>query len=84
MPPGITGRQLVSLLKKDGWIEGNRTRHGIFLWKRFPGETIPRTIVVPSKNDELPEGTLGVILGVKQTRLGKAGLLALIQRYGQP
>ncbi len=81
MPPSLSGKQVIALLRKDGWTEGGRTRHGVFLWKRFPGESIPRMTVVPDKSDALPDGTLGAILGVKQTRLGKSGLLALIRKY---
>jgi hypothetical protein len=67
MPPAISGRQLIALLKRDGWIETGRRTHGIFMYKRFPGEKLPITTVVPDKSSALPDGTLGAILGVKQT-----------------
>lgn len=37
-----------------------------------------------SPSDDLPAGTLGAILSVKQTGLGKDGLQRLIDRYGLP
>jgi len=55
--PSLTGRQLIKLLVKDGWLTGRKSRHG-------------RTL------------TLSQILGIKQTGLGKAGLLALLNKYG--
>ena len=80
----LTGRQLIALLEKDGWRRGGRRTHGVFLYKQFPGEKVPRTTVVPDKTDDLPDGTLGVILGVKQTALGKTGFQQLIDKYGLP
>ncbi|MBM3924872.1 MAG: addiction module toxin, HicA family [SAR202 cluster bacterium] len=74
MPPAVSGRQLIALLKKDGWTEAGRRTHGIFLYKRLPGEKLPRTTVVPDKSGTLLDGALGAILGVKQTGLGKTGL----------
>ena len=70
----ISGRELLRLLERDGWVSGGRRRHGIFLSKRFPGERMPRTTVIPDKSSDLPNGTLRAILGNKQTGLGFAGL----------
>ncbi len=81
MPANLSGRQLIELLDKDGWIQGRRTRHGIFYSKQFPGERIPRSTVIPDKSDPLPDGTLGAILGVKQTGLGRSGLNDIMQRF---
>ncbi|MBI2918621.1 MAG: type II toxin-antitoxin system HicA family toxin [Chloroflexi bacterium] len=78
----ISGRQLIRLLEIDGWQVRGRATHGVFLFKKFPGETIPRTTVVPDKADDLPDGTLGAILGVKQTGLGRTGLKTLIEKHG--
>ena len=78
----LTGKQLAMLLARDGWVVGRRTTHGIFFSKRFPDELMPRSTVVPDKSDALPNGTLGAILGVRQTGLGKAGLDALMAKYG--
>jgi predicted RNA binding protein YcfA (HicA-like mRNA interferase family) len=78
----ITGRQLIRLLELDGWQRRDRATHGIFLYKHFSGEKIPRSTVVPDKSDDLPGGTLGAILGVRQTGLGKNGLDTLIRKHG--
>ena len=82
MPNNPSGRELMTLLKRDGWAEGGRRTHGVFFSKRFPGERIPRSPVVSNKSDPLPDPTLGAILSVKQTGLGKNGLNELIERYG--
>ena len=66
------------LLERDGWMPGRRANHGIFFSKQFPSETRPRTTVIPDKSEPLPNGTLGAILGPKQTGIGRAGLQALI------
>ena len=76
-PGAITGPGLIRLLEKDGWLRGRMTRHGQALRKPFPDKT--RITVVPTKNAPLPDGTLGGILGPKQTGLGKAGLQRLIR-----
>jgi len=78
--PALTGRQLIKLLRKDGWVTGRKSRHGRTLTKKF-GAAV-RVTFVPEKSSPLPDGTLSQIMGVKQTGLGKAGLLALLNRYG--
>ena len=78
--PAITGKQLIRLLKKDGWTEGGRTRHGISLTKHISGRT--KVTVIPDTNASLPNGTLSAILGIKQTGIGKGGLLKLLNKYG--
>ena len=78
----VTGRELIRLLELDGWTRAGRRTHGIFLWKRFEGENIARTTVVPDKSQTLPRGTLGAILGIKQTGLGAEGLTRLVELYG--
>ena len=78
--PAITGVQLIRLLKKDGWIEKRRTKHGIALAKSFQDRT--RVTVVPYTRAPLDDGTLAAILGPKQTCITKAGLLELISKYG--
>ena len=83
MPPSLSGKQLASLLEKDGWQRGGRRNHGVYYYKRFPGEAIPRSTVVPEKSSDLPRGTLGAILSVKQTGLGSTGLQELLDRYGK-
>ena len=77
-----SGRELMALLTRDGWIEGGRRTHGVFFSKQFLGERIPRSTVIPDKSGPLPDMTLGAILSVKQTALGKNGLNDLIERVG--
>lgn len=76
-----TGRQLMRLLELDGWQRGGRRTHGVFFYKQFPGEHLPRSTVIPDKSFPLPDRLLGVILSVKQTGLGKDGLNDLIKRH---
>ncbi len=70
----------MKLLDADGWTRRGRATHGIFYYKQFPGERMPRSTVVPDKSETLPDRTLGGILSVKQTGLGKDGLDALIKK----
>lgn len=74
----VTGQELIRLLELDGWTNGGSRNHGVFLWKKFPGEPLRRSTVVPNKSASLPKGTLGKILGVKQTGLGSGGLQRLV------
>ena len=83
MPIVISGRGLADLLRKDGWSEGRRTRHGIVFKKQFPGERAPRYTIVSDKPGGLKRKTLGAILSVSQTGLGFQGLQELIDRYGR-
>ena len=83
MPIAISGRELADLLRKDGWREGRRTNHGVFFSRQFPGEPSRRTTIVPDKSTDLADKTLGVILSVKQTKLGYKGLQELIDRFGR-
>lgn len=78
--PAVTGKQLIKLLKNDGWAEGRIARHGKCLTKKFSDRT--RVTFVPNTRASLPPGTLSDILSVKQTGLGKFGLLKLIDKYG--
>jgi predicted RNA binding protein YcfA (HicA-like mRNA interferase family) len=61
--PALSGFQLIRLLKKDGWEEKRRARHGMSLAKKFG------------------KRTLMDILGPKQTKLKKSGLLNIINKY---
>ena len=70
----------MGLLELDGWIQGGRRNHGIFYSKQFPGERYPRSTVIPDKASPLPPGTLGAILSVRQTGLGRSGLQDLIDQ----
>lgn len=78
--PAITGNQVIKLLKKDGWAEGKRGKHGLTLTKKFGDRT--RVTTVPTKDDSLPIGTLSHILGTQQTQIGKDGLKDLIEKHG--
>jgi predicted RNA binding protein YcfA (HicA-like mRNA interferase family) len=78
--PPLNGKQLIRLLEKDGWVGCGRTRHGVALVKQTGNKKV--ITIVPDKKAELPDGTLSNILGVKQTGIGKAGLLDLVNKYG--
>ncbi len=78
--PAISGKQLIKLLKSDGWVKGRNARHGIALTKRY-GDTT-RVTVVPDKRASLPEGTLRAIIGPMQTQIGSKGLERLIKKFG--
>ena len=80
--PAISGKQLIKLLLLDGWIENRKAPHGIALYKRIDNRHIVTT--VPDKKKSLPDGTLHAILGMKQTQLGRNGLLKLIEKQGMP
>lgn len=69
------------LLELEGWTQGGRRNHGVFYSRVFPGERLPRSTVIPDKSDPLPPSTLGAILSVKQTGLGRTGLQALLDKY---
>ena len=83
MPIAISGKALIELLLKDGWQVERRANHGLLMWKKFPGESARRTTIIPDKSEDLADKILGVILGVKQTRIGRKGLQELIDRYGR-
>jgi len=77
--PAISGKQLINLLiKKDGWVAGRSTRHGVALTKTIGERT--KVAIIPDTRASLPEGTLHDILGTKQTGIRKRGLLELLNR----
>lgn len=78
--PAISGKKLIKLLAKDGWINKRKTTHGISLYKKHKDRT--RVTIIPNKSDDLPKGTLSAILGPKQTNIGREGLEELIDKYG--
>jgi predicted RNA binding protein YcfA (HicA-like mRNA interferase family) len=78
--PALSGRQLMELLQKDGWKSHGQARHGVTLKKHVRDRTI--VTFIPDTNASLPDGTLAAILGVKQTGIGKNGLLDLVNRFG--
>lgn len=79
--PAVTGKQLIKLLRRDGWEPGRKATHGICLTKK---EASGKTLLtfVPDVRASLPVGTLSAILSNKQTGLGRKGLLRLIEKYG--
>ena len=79
--PSISGMQLIRLLKRGGFVDGRKSRHGRTLTKRLP-EGITVVTFVPETRADLAPGTLAAILGPRQTRLGRRGLLALIREHG--
>lgn len=40
-----------------------------------------RLTIIPDKKSVLPDGTLANILGVKQSAIGREGLLEMVQRH---
>jgi len=78
--PAISGKQLIKLFIKDDWVVGRQATHGISLTKSAGSHT--KVTVIPNTRASLPEGTLGDILGPKQTNIGKKGLLDLLNKYG--
>ena len=80
--PAITGFQLIRLLELDGWSRGKRDTHGQALRKYVKRKQRTLVTVVPRTRASLPSGTLGGILSVKQTQLGRKGLAALIKKHG--
>jgi hypothetical protein len=77
--PAVTGDYLIELLKFDGWEDCGKSTHGVTLKKFIDGHYVVTTI--PTKKGSMPDGTLGAILSVKQTCLGKTGLTDLIKRF---
>lgn len=82
--PVLSGVQLIKLLLLDGWVfRGTpKANHGLALSKFVDGRNL--VAIVPYKTDDLPAGTLHGILSVKQTRIGKQGLMNLIKKHGIP
>lgn len=78
--PALTGKQLIRLLRQDGWVVGRKTQHGISLTKSLSGRT--KVTVIPNTRASLPDGTLSAILGPYQTGIGKKELLNLLNKYG--
>lgn len=78
--PAITGNELIKLLAKDGWQEGRKANHGRSMTKKSSDRVL--VTIIPMSNESLPTGTLSAILSSKQTRIGRKGLLALIEKYG--
>jgi predicted RNA binding protein YcfA (HicA-like mRNA interferase family) len=78
--PPLSGKKLIRLLEKDGWVVKRRATHGVSMTKQFSERV--RVTVVPQSNALLDDGTLAAILSPKQTNIGKAGLIELVNKYG--
>ncbi len=76
--PAISGRKLMKLLEKDGWQPGGKRTHGVAYTKKVGGKV--RVTLVPTRSSSLAPRTLGLILGPKQTNLGRKGLLRLLKK----
>jgi len=76
--PAINGPKLAALLEGDGWVLDWRSTHGLTYKKIVGGQLLITTI--PAKSRPLCKKTLHQILGPKQTRLGRAGLLRLLSK----
>lgn len=78
--PAITGKQLIRLLKRDGWVVRRKAKHGVSLTRNIGDRTL--VTVIPDTRASLDKGTLMAILSIKQTCIGRKGLLKLINKYG--
>ncbi len=78
--PAISGKQLIKLLIKDGWIIKRRKGDHVSLAKDFTNRK--RVTVIKNTAESIPRGTRMAILGKKQTNLGKKGLIRLLNKYG--
>lgn len=79
--PSVTGKQLIRLFRRDGWQVVRRVNHGIS-FSRFDDSGVKRITVIPDKRAPLTDGTLGAILGMKQSNVGRVGLADMIERHG--
>ena len=76
--PAISGKQFIDLLIRDGWEIKGRSRHGIALAKSVNNRV--KVVPVPNTTRSLPKGTLRGLLSVKQTGIGRQGLLRLLNK----
>jgi len=79
--PAISGNQLIALLQKDGWTLAGQRTHGVALKKADDSGRVRVALIKPTSKS-LPEQTLGGILSVKQSGIGRKGLRELIEKYG--
>lgn len=78
--PSVSGKQLIKLLKKDGWEEVRNATHGISMKKWIIDRYL--VTIIPNTSASLPIDTLMDILSVKQTCISKKGLIKLLNKYG--
>ena len=81
-PGAISGKQLIKLLQRDGWVVGRKTNHGLSLSK-MGEDGHKRVTIIPDKGGSLPPGTLAAILGPLQTGIGREGLSARLRSRGR-
>jgi len=81
--PALSGKQLIALFRLDGWEEADRRTHGIALVKTGP-DGQKRIVIIPDKSEDLHPHVLHLILSVKQSGVGRPGLLVMIKRHGIP
>lgn len=75
--PALTGQQIIKLLKKDGFYEVRKTKHGQGLAKILPnGRKI--VTVVPRKRGDLTSGTYMAIL--EQAQISVERFLELLSK----
>jgi hypothetical protein len=79
--PPVTGKQLIWLFRQAGWDEVRRSKEGIMFAKRFPDGRFASTVISPTRRPLTP-GTLGAIIGPRQSGIGRDGLAAWIEPYG--
>lgn len=82
--PAISGMALIDLFVLDGWTLHGDVAHGVLLTKYDPNLGRERLVTIPRKRKSLPKNTLHCILSVKQSGLGRRGLLKLIEKHGMP
>jgi predicted RNA binding protein YcfA (HicA-like mRNA interferase family) len=75
--PAISGKELMGLLEKDGWVKVRQSTHGVAYTKMIQG--VPVITTIQNRGKSLAKGTLAAILGPKQTQLGRDGLKRLMQ-----
>ncbi|MDP2984678.1 MAG: hypothetical protein Q8O92_15265 [Candidatus Latescibacter sp.] len=82
--PAITGKQLVRILKKDGWKKKSLSKHGesYVKYDKTINKLRVTTVQFNKRNEPIPNITLHLILGPDQTNIGRNGLLKLIEEYG--
>ncbi len=74
----MTGRRLIKLLIADNWTVVRKSAHGV--WLRKDSASKVRFTIVKDTRETIPQRTLGLILGPKQTGLGSQGLKDLDER----
>ena len=76
--PAVSGKKLIKLILKDGWVHFGANDHGLSFYKNFPSGK--RITCIQDKSRSLAPSTLAQILGPKQTGLGRKGLLRLLAK----